>query len=321
MACLTIHTKSGPQTIDIGVVNVNISNIGTNEVTSSTKEIGTANNTGFANFTVCTTTGTAQWFVADKSPIETRSSWSVYDTSIPGISVAVQVRDSHVATWFPSSEPSKPVYLRHHGNNGGWYYFRVKAYLIIKDDAKLMPGTYVINQKIGKSALSNLSSTTVFQPIGGALGEVDVSLSATVNVIGASCDVNAGDTNQTVTMPTSSVNNFSGVGSSTGTSSFQIRVTCGLGANVHMFMEDANAVANTGQFLQLSGDSTASGVGVEIYANGSDTPVSYGRDNLWLLSSTATTHNIPFVAKYVQTDATIQAGTVNAQTVFNLFYK
>ncbi|MGF6898821.1 fimbrial protein [Paraburkholderia sp. GAS348] len=131
-----------------------------------------------------------------------------------------------------------------------------------------------------------------------------------------------------VTMRQANTNRLPSVGSTDGTTSFNIGLNCDPGINVAITLTDATTPSNTGNTLSLAPDSTASGVGYQIVYNGS--PVSFGPDS----AARGTLHqfsvmaspaaggpmSIPLTAQFIRT-GTVNPGTVKGLATFTMSYQ
>jgi type 1 fimbria pilin len=147
---------------------------------------------------------------------------------------------------------------------------------------------------------------------------------ANVPISRPTCNINTDDTRQTVTLPTVDSNDFKGVGTAIGPIGFSMRLNCDAKVTLSAFMTDANSPANVSSSLTLLNSSTAAGIGIQVLVNDSTTPVIFGTKKWYIDGSdnaAATTYTIPFLAKYVQTNSIIRAGTVSAHSVISFFYE
>ncbi|WP_176048594.1 fimbrial protein [Burkholderia sp. BCC1644] len=114
--------------------------------------------------------------------------------------------------------------------------------------------------------------------------------------------------------------------------SFNIGLSCSGGTNaaktrMYMTLTDATDSSNRSNMLNLTSNSTAKGVGVQI-KNGS-TAVSYGPDssnagneNQWFVTETGNGNvDIPLTARYVTTGGKLAAGSANAIATFTMSYQ
>jgi type 1 fimbria pilin len=135
-------------------------------------------------------------------------------------------------------------------------------------------------------------------------------------------------TNVTVIMPTADTRAFaSGIGAVADPQAFSLALTCTAGATVLITLTDNANPANRSTALQLTSDSTAQGVGVQIL-NNSGTPVAFGPDsatpgnlNQWKAGTSPNGQLlVPLTARYVRT-GTVSPGTVRALATFTLSYQ
>jgi type 1 fimbria pilin len=139
-----------------------------------------------------------------------------------------------------------------------------------------------------------------------------------------------------VSMGMVSSNMFSGIGStSRGGIPFQLQLACSGGStgtytNAYVTLTDNYNQGNvTNALSTLSGNGTASGVGIQILKDG--TILSFGPDsssagntNQWFSGSIIqgrTSFSIPLMARFVQTQNTISPGSVNARATFTMSYQ
>jgi type 1 fimbria pilin len=141
----------------------------------------------------------------------------------------------------------------------------------------------------------------------------------------ATCSVD--QTNVSVTMPTADSHNLNAIGATTAPKAFALALSCQSGATVLITLTDSVNPANRGNALQLTADSTAQGVGVQI-VNGAGTAVSFGADsaapgntNQWSVGASPNGPlQIPLTARYVRT-GNVSAGSVKALATFTMSYQ
>ncbi|KWK69919.1 fimbrial protein [Burkholderia ubonensis] len=149
-----------------------------------------------------------------------------------------------------------------------------------------------------------------------------VYLSAKVSFINGTCSV----PDQTVTLPPVQQNAFSGVGSTTGTVDFQLRLNnCPAGYNRigYQLSPLDGAVAGSPGTLQLRPESTAAGVGIRIDdgMTGSPLPLQHSITVTGYNKNTGGSPSIPLRASYIQTDTMIKGGSVRAAAQVLLDYR
>ncbi|UGA53584.1 fimbrial protein [Vibrio sp. VB16] len=157
-------------------------------------------------------------------------------------------------------------------------------------------------------------------------GRVDIGYDAfTFNVTGSTCDIEASSRMQTVQLPTVASNSFKGAGTTAGDTWFTMDLDCPEKISIYASMIDSNTPYDTKSFLSLDASSTAAGVGIQILANNGDTPVQYGGVDQWYITGSnshpETKYSIPFIARYVQTEAKVTPGSLSAQSVISFFYE
>lgn len=157
----------------------------------------------------------------------------------------------------------------------------------------------------------------------GLLGdETFVYLATKVSFINGTCSV----PDQTVTLPPVQQSAFNGVGSTTGTVDFQLRLNnCPPGYNRigYQLSPLDGAVSGSPGTLQLRPGSTAAGVGVQIAdgTTGNPLPFQQSIPVTGYNKNTGGSPSIPLRASYIQTDATVKGGSVRAAAQVLLDYQ
>ncbi|WP_125477641.1 fimbrial protein [Caballeronia terrestris] len=245
----------------------------------------------------------------------------VYSTGVPGIGIAMVAADNN------QSFGSIPRVTYSVGP--GTYFIGVKTIVYVVLTAPLNAGSYTIPAQNVAQICASTSGTTNTKDNCAYLSIGAVTVTSTY----ASCTIQPASVNQTVALPRVLVSNFSGVGSRPSTSAaFHIAINCPAKITLKATMTDANNPGNTGSTLTLTPGSSASGVGIQIYYNGSDTPLSLGPDsaaagnrNQFLVgggsSAPATNFTLPFEAKYVQTGLSIVPGSVGSLATITFSYQ
>jgi type 1 fimbria pilin len=155
------------------------------------------------------------------------------------------------------------------------------------------------------------------------LGNLIASYSGQFTI--ATCSVN--QTGVDVPLPNVGTGALSSrVGSIAGSTAFSLSFSCRTGAKVFITLTDSVNPANRGDTLQLTADSTAQGIGVQVL-NGS-LPISFGADsaavgntNQWLIGNSPNGPlQVPLTARYISTGM-VAAGTVRALATFTMSYQ
>ncbi|WP_205969124.1 fimbrial protein [Paraburkholderia sp. Tr-20389] len=195
----------------------------------------------------------------------------------------------------------------------------------------MITATLVVTGPIasGASTLSSAPSIAVsFTTIdtGGPWSQTPAySGSASGVLTHATCSVN--QTNVAVSMPTADTRAFNAVGAVAAPQPFSLSLSCSAGATVLITLTDSVNPANRSTSLQLTADSTAQGMGVQVLNSGG-TPVAFGPDsatpgntNQWTVGASPNgALQIPLTARYVRTGS-VSAGTVKALATFTLSYQ
>ena len=151
---------------------------------------------------------------------------------------------------------------------------------------------------------------------GGSIVDAVINLAGAVTFTAPACQVTT--SNIIVTLPTVTSQAFSGVNSVTGTTPFQIKLTCSSGATLRMTLDTATPVAGKTGVIAPSGG--ASGVGVQLLDSSGVTPVQFG--TVKTIGATPTGQlSINYFARYYQTGSTVGAGLLSATATFTLSYQ
>ncbi|TAM97453.1 MAG: fimbrial protein [Rhodanobacteraceae bacterium] len=123
-----------------------------------------------------------------------------------------------------------------------------------------------------------------------------------------------------VTLPAVYASAFSGAGTTTGQTPFNVQLTCSGRVNLAITLATSNPQAGAaGVIAPTSGPGYAQNVGVQLL-DGSGNPASFGT----AISAGQTANgpfNIPFSARYYQTGANASAGKVTATATYTLTYQ
>jgi len=156
---------------------------------------------------------------------------------------------------------------------------------------------------------------------GGAIFTVEtfsIGGSGAINII-QPCVIAVDPT--TVTLPTVATSAFAGAGSTRGTTPFQINLTnCPTGNQLSITLNTSNPQPGTTSVIQnTAATSPATGVGVQLL-DGTGNPITFG-SAIPEGSIPGATVNLPFAARYYQTNAAVTAGTVTAVATYTLTYQ
>ncbi|WP_244099919.1 fimbrial protein [Burkholderia anthina] len=156
----------------------------------------------------------------------------------------------------------------------------------------------------------------------GLLGDsASIYLAANVNYIDGTCSVPS----QTVTLPKASRQDFRGIGSGVGQRPFSLTLlNCPAGYNrVGYQISPLNgSAANVAGTLKLRPDASAKGIGIRISDANTHTPLQFDRSiDTPYTGKAAPLIDIPLLAEYVQTNAAVTGGLVQAGALVLLDYQ
>ena len=127
---------------------------------------------------------------------------------------------------------------------------------------------------------------------------------------------------------------FKGVGTTTNSQPFEIRLQCSGGTQgavtrMYMTLTDGSNWANRSAVLSLSSNSKASGIGIQLQRGTDDSVISYGPDssqsnnpNQWFVGQFGNDAvTIPFKARYIQTASQVTPGAADGLATFTMSYQ
>jgi type 1 fimbria pilin len=226
-----------------------------------------------------------------------------YETGVDG--VGIRYYDSYAGTRRYWGKGASESYV------GGWSWAGTK-----------LGAELVVVGPLGGGTLTALP-TANFSLDG--LSVANVQLLPGTSLIGTTCSVTG--THINVTLPAVKGADFAQVGATAGEKSFNLNLDCSTAgtANAFITFTDNNQPGNTGNRLSLSPGSTAEGVQLQIFRNG--TPVAFGPDsavkgtlNQISLGTTAALSNVPLTVRYIRTGV-VKPGAVSAVATFTLSYQ
>ena len=148
----------------------------------------------------------------------------------------------------------------------------------------------------------------------------------TVTVTASGCTV--GTDSASVELGTLDVRTLPDVGDTSPSGAFNVSLTCDEQVALYAVMTDQTTPSNTSSTVTLTGDSTASGVGVQFFYNGSG-PLMMGPDssasgttNQFFIETTTAVQalSLPFQARYVRTGPLVP-GSANALASITFSYQ
>lgn len=249
---------------------------------------------------------------------ENGNSYTIYNTSIPGIGFVVLSGVVAGGTSFGSTAmtgtsaqtiASGTVYLD--------TTITITTQVRLIKTARLTATSYTL----GKTTFANYAVSTNWATGGGSV----YMNGSTLSLQNTTCTVNT--QNISVSLPAINMDQLPALSSTTGSTPFSITLNCPSSKNIYMTLTDNSNPLRTTSIIGLDPTgSTASGIGIQLVRNGS--PVLLGPD-----ASTAGTTNqfliglnqlgtitIPLSARYIRT-GTVQSGKVKAVATFTTSYQ
>ncbi|MCP3017740.1 fimbrial protein [Cupriavidus basilensis] len=245
--------------------------------------------------------------------------YPVYETNVPGVGYAFGVSLSSKGPWTPVKPGKTEIF------SGSSPTLMVYQRASLVATGRVATGKYTISEQniaLVKSTLGNGTSVSdigYFRSIG------------TFNVTARGCKVTSGATNAVV-LPALVTHSLKEVGAvSNASASFSIGVNCDTNVELYATLTDASNPANTSDTLTLTGNSTATGVGIQMFRPGQTAAQRLGPDssakgntNQWYVGGTSASNgtiSVPLTAKYVKTEPTMKPGTVSALGTITFSYQ
>ncbi|RQT12936.1 hypothetical protein DF044_15800 [Burkholderia contaminans] len=243
----------------------------------------------------------------------TGASAAVFETGIPGVGYAMEAQPySAIGSWIAigadaTSVPTSPI-------DKDLLYAKV-TYVAV---GPLVTGSYTSRRQV----LFNFSLKYKGNWVSGSSASGSLN-AASMSVTARTCKITSGKA-RTVPLPSLYAGSLKAIGDVAPAKSapFSFDLQCDANLGIYATLSDVTNPANTSDVLSLGRGSGASGIGIQIMKQGTDTPLRFGPDssakgntNQWLVgrSSTANTKlSVPFEARYVKTAEKITPGTVEA---------
>ncbi|MFZ5960001.1 fimbrial protein [Pseudomonas knackmussii] len=281
--------ESNNDTVNLGVLTVSSNSADPVGTVLGSKETGAYN--GGKRLAGCFRDYIEEWRYFDGGAAVD----GVYQTTLPGLGVRVTHQDHDLIVPFDLPRGGSLA-------NRGHSYVKVGLKVDVVKTGAMSSGQWSVPG--GLLLLGKIKGEEEF-----AYLKLDA-----INVEASSCNVVTPSVN--VDLGQHLKSDFNGIGSSGAVTNFQIRLQCdaSMGVNVQL---DGDATVGANGVLNLNGDSTASGVGVQISRNGE--PVQFGQP-INVGQSIAGTFPIDFEARYYQTTAQVTPGKGNATATYTVTY-
>ncbi|MGV2812600.1 fimbrial protein [Enterobacter cancerogenus] len=243
--------------------------------------------------------------------------YTIFETGVPGVGYIIGLKDFNGSSYVPLQTGVTQSYPAEGTSNTtqdlGWS----AKVTFIKTGTALKSGVYQI-------PTINAAVLTAYN---NEIKTAQVIISpTTITVTASGCTVETKSAN--VNLGTIDIRTLPTVGSTSPSGTFNIGLTCDANVAVHAVMTDQTTPSNTSSVVTLTGDSTASGVGVQFFYNGTG-PLMMGPDSsgagttnqfaVQTLTS-AQTLSLPFQAHYIRTGELVP-GTANALASITFSYQ
>ncbi|MCI2293360.1 MULTISPECIES: fimbrial protein [Enterobacter] len=243
--------------------------------------------------------------------------YTIFETGVPGVGYIIGLKDFNGTTWVPLQTGVTQSYPAD-GTNGyatslGWS----AKVTFIKTGTALKSGVY-------QTGTLNAAILTAYN---NEVKTAQVIINpTTITVTASGCTVGAKSAN--VELGAIDVHTLPVVGSTSPSGEFTVSLSCDENVAVNAVMTDQTTPSNTSSVVSLTGDSTASGIGVQFYYNGSG-PLAMGPDSSaagtvgqFYIQTTgaAQTLSLPFQAQYIRTGELVP-GSANALASITFSYQ
>lgn len=243
--------------------------------------------------------------------------YTIFETGVPGVGYIIGLKDFNGSAWIPLQSGITQSYPAE-GTSGyatslGWS----AKVTFIKTATALKSGVYQI------PSLDAAVVTAYNNEVKTAKVIINPT---TITVTASGCTVGTKSAN--VDLGTIDIRTLTTVGSTSPSGAFNVSLTCDANVAVSAVMTDQTTPSNTSSVVTLTGDSTASGVGVQFFYNGTG-PLMVGPDssaagttNQFFIQSTtaAQTLSLPFQAQYIRTGELVP-GSANALASITFSYQ
>ncbi|UNK24185.1 fimbrial protein [Yersinia intermedia] len=250
--------------------------------------------------------------------------YTIFSTNMNGIGWIMGAKDTAAPSWTPLTSSQTTVYpFPGHSNAVNNLGANIQ-FAFVKLPGYLSPGTNIFpTQKI---ADFNCYLDGVF------IQSSSININtATINISALSCQV---ATAKSVPIPLGMfmTSDLPAVGRNFGNYSTAVQLSCDSGVTPWMTISDASNANNTSNIIKLSPDSTASGIGVQVFYDNQATAKSLGADsssknnlNQFQVNNKTTSNgqtvSIPLQFKYIRTEEAVTAGDANATATVTFSYQ
>lgn len=250
--------------------------------------------------------------------------YTIFSTNVDGIGWIMGAKDTWAPEWTPLTSKETIVYPFSGTSNPQVNIGANTRFAYVKLPGYLSPGQNILPaQKIGefKCYFNNSLRQTA---------SIYVQ-SATINIAALSCNVTSAK-NVPIPLGVFTKSDLPSVGRNFGNYSTDVQLNCDSGVTPWMTITDASNSNNTSNVIVLSPDSTASGIGVQVFYNNESAAKSLGLDtsskankNQFQVGSITTKKgqivSVPLTFKYIRTEENVNVGTANATATVTFSYQ
>ena len=251
------------------------------------------------------------WSYGYAMPMTPAAGAGIYETGVPGVGIrtgwsntlSVQPADitqAMVQNW-PRAQQTLP-------NLRGVYLPPALYRVQLIKTGPITPGVI---------AFQNPTATSMY----GSIVATSTNFTSTqVNIRTAGCRVT--DNNIIVTLPTTSLQSFGGVGSTQGATPFNIPLVCDAGISIAYELDGTADASNApGVLANQAGSGMATGVGVQVLQG--KVPVTLNVVSSPYVRTTSDNEavSIPMTARYFKTSPVVTSGRVSAIATLNMNYQ
>ncbi|WP_145525818.1 fimbrial protein [Yersinia rohdei] len=250
--------------------------------------------------------------------------YTIFSSNIDGIGWVMGAKDTAAPAWAPLTSAEVVVYpfgsktepVNNLGANIRFAFVKIPGFLPNGTNTftgqKIANFNCYLNNALVQSSSIRVNTTAII-------------------VAALSCEVNTAK-NVPIPLGAFMTNDLPAISKNFGDFSTNVELSCDSGVVPWMTISDASNSSNTSNIIQLSPDSTAAGVGVQVFYNNQATAKPLGLDtsskgnlNQFQVgsktSSSGQAVSIPLRFKYIRTEETVTPGDANAAATVTFSYQ
>jgi len=269
--------------------------------------------------------------IESSSPLSTYTTqidgvtYSIFSSNMPGIGWIMGAKDTNAPNWTPLTNSQTTVYPFSAGQTGSTSLGSNVRFAFVKLPGNLSIGSNAFpQQKIADFKCYRNSTILTSQ------AAIYIN-TTTINVNALACQV-ATAKNIAIPLGEFSITELPPVNGNFGEYSTTVELSCDSGVTPWMTVSDASNSANTSNIIQLTPDSDAQGVGVQVFYNNEVIAKSLGLDsssknnlNQFRVGGKTTMAaqqvSVPLNFKYIRTQQSVTPGEANASATVTFSYQ